>query len=672
MKRLMFNKYLVSSALLLIVSAAVFLVHTSSASALSASDWQPGRIIDDSVFFNPNTMSSQDIQNFLNSKVPVCDTNGTQIYSGSQTRAQYSQAHGVSTPFICLKNYSQTVPAMPADAYCGAIPAGSASAATIIKEVSAACTINPQIILVLLQKETGIITDDWPWPFEYDQATGYACPDSGSCDPNFAGFFNQVYYGARQYQKYAKQPQLFNYSAGQTSYVAYSPDSSCGGTSVAIQNQATAGLYNYTPYQPNQNALSNLNGSSSDPCASYGNRNFWVYFWNWFGNPIGAEYAWLIQSFTYSGGDNILSKGYPETVTLKALNVSRHPWYNNVSGNNPVRLGTWQPTNGPSQFATLNGTNNRFADMQESEVDPNQVATFVFTINPQTAGTFVVPMNLVAENAAWMTWPGFSPTIVVNSSPYQWRVDSVSYSNGTGLMNPDSSQSITVWATNTGNTTWYKNTAGQPSIWLGTWPPGRGSAAADTTGGKWPNATRVTQANNDGVTPGSQTAFQFNVKVPFGGDYYERLNLVAEGQSWFNDAGLTLYLHGRTYAWQPVWQSLSTGNPNIGRNQTFDVTVKVKNTGEMPWKKSDPFKVRLATSSPQNRGSALYNNASWISDTRPAALLESDVEPGQEGTFTFNARTPNSTGARNEYFSLVAEGIQWFNDPGFNIYVNVQ
>jgi hypothetical protein len=667
MRKMARNKYLLSFGLLLMAASFGLFMHAPSASALSASDWQPGRIIDDSVFFNPNTMSTQDIQAFLNSKVPTCDTNGTQIYSGSETRAQYSAAHGVSTPFICLKDYSQTVPAMAADAYCGAIPPGSASAATIIKEVSAACSVNPQVILVLLQKETGLVTDDWPWPFEYSQATGYGCPDSSSCDPSFAGFFNQVYYGARQYQKYAKQPQLFNYSAGQTSYVAYSPDSSCGGTNVAIQNQATAGLYNYTPYQPNQNALANLNGSSTDPCSSYGNRNFWVYYWNWFGNPIGADYAWLIQSFTYSGGDNILTKGIPETVTLKALNVSRHPWYNNVSGNNPVRLGTWQPANGPSPFANLNGTNNRFADMQESEVDPNQVATFVFTITPTTAGTFVIPMNLVAENATWMTWPGFSPTIVVTDSPYQWRVDSVSYNNGTGLMNPGSEQQITVWATNTGNITWTKNS---PPVWLATWPPDRNSPVADPSGGKWPSSTRIAQFNEASVAPGGQGSFQFNVRMPGSGDFYERLNLVAEGQNWFNDAGLTLYLHGRTYAWQPVWQSLSTGNPNIGRNQTFDVTVKVKNTGEMAWKKSDPFQVRLATTNPENRGSALYTPG-WIGDTRPAALIESDVEPGQEGTFTFNARTPNAAGARYEYFSLVAEGIQWFNDPGFNIYINV-
>lgn len=57
---------------------------------------------------------------------------------------------------------------------------------------------------------------------------------------------------------------------------------SSGGTNVSIENLATAGLYNYTPYQPNQSALNNLYGSG-DSCGAYGNRNFWRLFNDWFG-----------------------------------------------------------------------------------------------------------------------------------------------------------------------------------------------------------------------------------------------------------------------------------------------------------------------------------------------------------------------------------------------------
>ena len=50
-----------------------------------------------------------------------------------------------------------------------------------------------------------------------------------------------------------------------------------------IRNQATAALYIYTPYRPNQGALNNLYGTG-DSCSSYGNRNFWRMFTDWFGS----------------------------------------------------------------------------------------------------------------------------------------------------------------------------------------------------------------------------------------------------------------------------------------------------------------------------------------------------------------------------------------------------
>jgi LysM repeat protein len=51
----------------------------------------------------------------------------------------------------------------------------------------------------------------------------------------------------------------------------------------AIKNQATAGLYYYTPYTPNDIALVNL-ASVGDSCSAYGNRNFWRVYNYWF-NP---------------------------------------------------------------------------------------------------------------------------------------------------------------------------------------------------------------------------------------------------------------------------------------------------------------------------------------------------------------------------------------------------
>src|SRR3990167_2279965 len=497
------------------------LVNPVRAAAVSGSDWNAARIIDDSVFFNSFAMDVSGVQAFLNAKVPVCDTDGSQPISpgSSTTRAQWAaQNNKPVPPYICLKNYSQSVSGKPADAYCsGGISVGTKSAAQIISEVAAACTINPQVLLVLLQKEQSLITDDWPWPVQYEKATGYGCPDTAPCDPEVAGFFNQVWYAARQYQRYLKQPQLFNYRAGQTSFVLYNPSSSCGGTNVAIQNGATAGLYNYTPYQPNQAALNNLYGTGNG-CSAYGNRNFWRLFWDWFGNPTGPNYSWMIDSFSYSGGDNLIAHGQTEIMTLRARNIGRIPWYNH--GSCPVRLGTWGPGRN-SIFANGSWLSpSKIATIQESAVLPNEIGTFSFQVTPSQQGTFVEELNLVAENCLWLPWPGLSPTIIV-TGPYNWQFVYTTYGNGTGYMEPGTTQLITVRARNTGNVTWSKS--GGVPVRLGTWPPSRASPVASN----WLNSIRATDMNENTVAPGQIAGFQFYVRVPSSGTFYERMNLVA-------------------------------------------------------------------------------------------------------------------------------------------------
>ncbi|MEI6591562.1 MAG: hypothetical protein WCO24_06105, partial [Actinomycetes bacterium] len=71
--------------------------------------------------------------------------------------------------------------------------------------------------------------------------------------------------------------------------VNYGVKSSCGKKTFLLKSQATANLYYYTPYTPNKAALDNLY-SKGDSCSSYGNRNFWRFYWDWFGSPIGGGF----------------------------------------------------------------------------------------------------------------------------------------------------------------------------------------------------------------------------------------------------------------------------------------------------------------------------------------------------------------------------------------------
>lgn len=418
------RKVIICLLLITVVGTAFNFQFSSKTLALAGSDFIANRIMDDAVFFNPNTLSQSDIQAVLNAKVPTCDTNGSlpKAAGSSQTRAQWAAANGKQAPpYICLRDYSQDVSATTADNYCnGAISAGTKNSAQIIYEVSQACGISPKVLIVLLEKEQNLVTDDWPWPIQYQSATGYGCPDTAACDSQYYGFFNQVYNAARQFQRYVKQSSLFNYVSGQTAYVGYNPNAACGGTNVTMQNQATAGLYNYTPYQPNASALNNLYGSG-DPCGAYGNRNFWRLYIDWFGSTLSTvPNAWMFEGQA-AFSDSARTKMFTSTPTVlpggkiylrvKARNMGTQTWSQST-----IRLGTSRPTDRTSSFTDTSWlSSTRPTALLESSIPPGQIGTFEFVITaPATAGTYNEYYNVLNEGVTWMNDLGLFFTINVN------------------------------------------------------------------------------------------------------------------------------------------------------------------------------------------------------------------------------------------------------------------
>ena len=230
--------------------------------AATASDFDPGFIISDEKFFDYTSMSAGDIQAFINSKVPGCNSG-----------------------YVCLKDFRQNTGNIPADRFCNGYTGGSSeNAGEIIFKVAHSCGISPKALIVLIEKESSLITHNGPGSWRYTSATGMGCPDTAPCDPAFNGFFYQVYYGARSFQRYVQDNSSYNYGWNQSESILYNPNRGCGTLDVFIRNSATAALYNYTPYTPNAAAMANLY-STGDACSAYGNRNFWRIYSDWFGNP---------------------------------------------------------------------------------------------------------------------------------------------------------------------------------------------------------------------------------------------------------------------------------------------------------------------------------------------------------------------------------------------------
>jgi hypothetical protein len=258
------------AALLGGVLAGASLPAPAEAATPDARNFDPGRIIDDGVFYNPGTMGPGDIQAFIDSKESCAPTAGNPG---------------------CLESYRSDTPYKPANANCSEFAAGSNEiASAIIFRAAQACGVNPQVILATLEKEQGLVTSNNPNAGKYRIAMGYGCPDTAACDTAYYGFGNQVIAAARQFKRYVAPGNTFRYKAGQVNVIQWHPNAACGASEVYIANNATAALYNYTPYRPNQAALNNL-GGLGDGCSSYGNRNFWKFFTDWFGSTTVPKAA---------------------------------------------------------------------------------------------------------------------------------------------------------------------------------------------------------------------------------------------------------------------------------------------------------------------------------------------------------------------------------------------
>lgn len=276
--------------------------------------FNPGMIISDEIFYNPNTMDANAIQQFLNVKGRGCQPGVDTITIPAPPDQPDAQPTTQEITIPCLKDYALDTPDRLADAYCPGAYQGAVgeSAAQIIWKISQACQINPQVLLVTLQKEQSLITasDKLLKQSRYQKAMGYGCPDTAPCDTQYYGFFNQVYQAAHRFHYYQKHPEKFRHRAGRVNDLLYHPSRNqdgsykCGTTPVFIENQATAGLYNYTPYTPNAAALA-AGGGLGDKCSSYGNRNFYRFFTAWFGSTGSTSAAGEVTSARISGSDRI-------------------------------------------------------------------------------------------------------------------------------------------------------------------------------------------------------------------------------------------------------------------------------------------------------------------------------------------------------------------------------
>jgi hypothetical protein len=541
------EKIFIIALLLLSTLIAVFFSVSPTAHAAPVSGFNPGLIIDDGVFTNSGSMSASDIQQFLSSKVPICDTNGIQPNSYTQKT------------FTCLKDYQEN----------------GKLASQIIYDTSQQYLVNPQVLIVLLQKEQSLVTDTWPSNSQYTSAAGYSCPDStpGVCDSQYYGFTNQVQWAAKMYHaiitsnpawftpyvlgnnKIYYNPGPYNNTTKQYyGSFANRPDIEyCGSSVVNIQSKATQALYNYTPYQPNQSSL-DAGWGQAPPCGAYGNRNFFEYFTSWFGSTTSlytwstiSQNAYYDESKTLPVNMGTLAAGERYYLTVSLKNTGNTTWTRN--GVNPVNLGTSDTHDRASPFCDATWVNaspscNRVASLKEYTVAPGQIGSFEFWITAPSTGSYNESYLPVFEGKTWMQSP--SAVFDMGVTPYTWIAGNQTiFTNSTktniadpNALKPNTRYYVTIGIKNTGSAVWQK--LGSNPASLGTsGPRDRMTQVCDIS--TWAGCNRAATIHEYSIAPGQAGSYEFWITTPATlGSYTENFTPLIEAQNWMGTNNITL------------------------------------------------------------------------------------------------------------------------------------
>ncbi len=373
--------WFVALGVFVMVSLFTFLMNqhkkNEKVDAANLGAFDAGYIISDYQMSNYNSMSESEIQSFLKSKG---NCNDTRTYLADYYMS-YSY-HIKDGHFVCLADETfgnGTV-------YGNDAPYGE-SAAHIIWQAARDYQINPQVLIVLLQKEQGLITDSWPNNRQYRSATGYGCPDTAPCNSEYYGFKNQVRKAAALFRTVLNGGWT-NYPLG-WNYIQYNPDAGCGGSSVNIRSLATSALYRYTPYQPNASALAAGYGTG-DSCGAYGNRNFYLYFEDWFGGIRDDDSPVYMQSNNSRSVADGIYQMVPYSNEKTAIDI-KGGVYDGMKNGKLI---------GYSRKDDVGLMNN-----QIFKIEYNEKTGFYNIYNPSTNLYFDVEGASVNNNAKVILWP---------------------------------------------------------------------------------------------------------------------------------------------------------------------------------------------------------------------------------------------------------------------------
>jgi len=474
--------FLVVCALML----AVIPVSLGSPSNKAYAAFDPNNLINDPTFIDINAMSAGDIQSFLNSQGGFLKD----FSEGSRSAAQiiYDASHGYG-------DATGTINGIVINSSTG--------------------TVNPRVILVALQKEQGLLNMPTRNDASLNAAMGYACPDGGGCNSNYAGFTKQVEWGAWQHRYNYERAQgrgFSDYQVGQTMTFA----DFNGSHTVTFANRATASLYRYTPHVYN------------------GNYNFVTLMESYF------------PSYHYShAGQNpypTIPPGDAYNFVLLAKNTGSATWQRGVvnlatdRSRDRVPFWTRESANGsPSGWVSPNRI-----QFQESSVPPGGTATYSFFMRNDgvTPGTYREYFRLVADGVGWMEDYGVYWDVRAGTQADRYHHSFVSQ-NGYPTVAHAQAYNFVVRVQNTGSATWTRDQVNLATDRARDRIPGFARESADGSPSGWISQNRI-RFQEASVPPGGTATYSFYMRndSTASGTYREYFRVVADGVTWMEDYGI--------------------------------------------------------------------------------------------------------------------------------------
>jgi len=349
-----------------IFGLVVFMLPAKAEAAFNAS-----YIIPDDQFIAISSMTENQIQEFLVAK-------GGSLATYVETKDSWIGPNSYQYPTGC-----------PSD---NCVNAKGMKASAILYKVANWYGLNPQVILVTLQKEQSLITlplslpdDQW----RLNSAMGYGCPDSGGCSDAYKSFSLQTDWASWQLrwnmdkansQDTAQRAKVAPYYTGNTITI--------DGVATLIGNGATASLYRYTPH-------------------FHGNENFYSIYSSWF-MPYLYEFVSAINP------PSNMSVGARANVSIILKNVGSATWKSDeIEKTSPFRM---EILSGSSVFYdSATWIEPTRIKMTTATVAPGEMATFDFTLKASSnLGTYCMRFLPTLENVSRFADIGMVFTVKVN------------------------------------------------------------------------------------------------------------------------------------------------------------------------------------------------------------------------------------------------------------------